>query len=99
MKYWQRRFPPNSRVREKTERQPNPTESILGPYVVHDFFLYHHLRNGFGPRKLYELAKIAFAEDYTAKDLKNWLMVFFDRGYKSQFKRTTLPPGPKVGSW
>ena len=74
------------------------TESIIGPYELHDFFLYHYLRNGFGPRKIYLLARDSFGDTYTNDDLKRWLKVFFGRFFSQQFKRTTLPPGPKVGT-
>jgi NAD+ synthase (glutamine-hydrolysing) len=74
------------------------TEELIGPYALHDFFLFHHLRSGFGPRKVFALASLAFGRDYGAGELKKWLRVFFERFYRQQFKRTTLPPGPKVGS-
>lgn len=74
------------------------TEKILGPYEVHDFFLYYYMRTGATVRKLYELAKLAFADIYTPQDLKLYLTIFIDRFFNSQFKRTTLPPGPKVGT-
>jgi NAD+ synthase (glutamine-hydrolysing) len=74
------------------------TEDLVGPYELHDFFLWHHLRNGSGPRKVFALASLAFAGAYDAATLKKWLRVFFERFYRQQFKRTTLPPGPKVGS-
>jgi len=74
------------------------TESLIGPYELHDFFLFHHLRNGFGPRKILELAAHTFVGAYARSDLERWLRVFFERFYRQQFKRTCLPPGPKVGS-
>lgn len=74
------------------------TESIVGPYELHDFFLYHFLRNGAGPAKIHALACLAFAGRYDPRTLKQWLKVFFQRFFTQQFKRTTLPPGPKVGS-
>ncbi len=74
------------------------TEELIGPYALHDFFLFHHLRNGFGPRKVFALASLAFGDHTSPADLKKWLRVFFERFYRQQFKRTTLPPGPKVGS-
>ena len=74
------------------------TEKILGPYEVHDFFLYYYMRTGATVRKLYELAKLAFTDKYTPQDLKLYLTIFVDRFFRSQFKRTTLPPGPKVGT-
>ena len=80
------------------EKITQETEKILGPYEVHDFFLYHYLRTGATIRKLYELAKLAFTDKYSPLDLKLYLRIFVDRFYRSQFKRTTLPPGPKVGT-
>ena len=60
--------------------------------------MYHFLRAGSGPEKIYILANLAFAEDYSKAEIKRWLKVFFERFYRFQFKRTTLPPGPKVGT-
>ena len=74
------------------------TESIIGPYELHDFFIYHYLRNGFDAEKIYVLAQLAFAEKYESATIKQWLKLFFKRFYIHQFKRTTLPSGPKVGS-
>lgn len=74
------------------------TESIIGPYELHDFFLYHYLRNGFGAFKIYTLAQSSFAEKYDVITIKKWLRLFYRRFYTQQFKRTTLPAGPKVGS-
>ena len=74
------------------------TESIIGPYELHDFFLYHYIRTGAAPDKIYALARLAFAEDYSGEEVKRWLEVFFRRFFGAQFKRTTLPAGPKVGT-
>ncbi len=77
------------------------TEAIIGPYELHDFYLFHFLRNGATPTKIYTLCRLAFehADDgYSAAEIKQWLRVFFQRFLTQQFKRTTLPPGPKVGS-
>lgn len=74
------------------------TESLIGPYVLHDFFLFHHLRHGFRPRKLAALAELAFAGAYGPEEIRRWLKVFLERFYRQQFKRTCLPPGPKVGT-
>ncbi len=74
------------------------TESIIGPYELHDFFIYHYLRNGFNAEKIYALAQLAFKEKYDRGTIKKWLALFFKRFYMHQFKRTTLPSGPKVGS-
>jgi NAD+ synthase (glutamine-hydrolysing) len=74
------------------------TEDILGPYEVHDFFLFHTVRNGFGPEKILFLAKHAFGSDYPIDQLKKWLGVFNSRFHSQQFKRSAMPDGPKVGS-
>jgi NAD+ synthase (glutamine-hydrolysing) len=74
------------------------TESIVGPYELHDFFLYHFLRGGASPSKIFDLSCTSFATAYTNADIKHWLEQFFKRFISQQFKRTTLPPGPKVGS-
>ncbi len=74
------------------------TESIIGPYELHDFFLYHYLRNGYAPHKIYALAQTAFTDGYSSDELKRWLKLFLTRFFAAQFKRTTLPPGPKVGT-
>ncbi len=88
------------------------TEDVVGPYALHDFFLFHHLRSNFEPKKIYELAKQSFKNPYpvlgrdgyvkepgfTPAEIKKWLKVFYQRGFISQFKRTTLPAGPKIGS-
>ncbi len=78
------------------------TEDIVGPYELHDFFLYHHQRNGFGPAKIRALAIHTFSEAsenlYDEATINKWIRVFFERFARQQFKRTTLPPGPKVGS-
>lgn len=74
------------------------TEDIVGPYELHDFFLYYILRFGFEPGKVYRLAKIAFAGTYEDKVILKWLKVFYKRFFTQQFKRSCLPDGPKVGS-
>jgi NAD+ synthase (glutamine-hydrolysing) len=82
------------------------TEDIVGPYELHDFFLYHRQRNGFGPAKIRALAIHTFSEvdpdsnenPYDEATINKWIRVFFERFARQQFKRTTLPPGPKVGS-
>lgn len=74
------------------------TESIIGPYELHDFFLYHFMRHGAGVRKIFALAKLAFAGRYEPEEIQRWLRVFVGRFFSQQFKRTTLPPGPKVGT-
>lgn len=74
------------------------TEDIVGPYELHDFFLYYILRFGFEPGKIYRLAKIAFAGDYQDEVILKWLKVFYRRFFSQQYKRSCLPDGPKVGS-
>ena len=74
------------------------TEDIVGPYELHDFFMYHLLRYGSTPDKIYQLARLAFADAYDAATIRGWLRTFYQRFFSQQFKRTTLPPGPKVGS-
>ena len=74
------------------------TESEIGPYELHDFFLYYLIRCGFPPAKVLFLAEIAFAEDYERDELLRWLTVFCRRFFSQQFKRSCLPDGPKVGT-
>src|SRR5574344_1978723 len=80
------------------------TEDLVGPYELHDFFLYYFLRYGFRPSKIYFLAKKAFdgthseAETYSDDVIKHWLTSFFRRFFSQQFKRSCLPDGPKLGS-
>lgn len=74
------------------------TEDLVGPYELHDFFLFYFLRYGFGPAKIYFLAKQAFDKKFAPGVIKKWLKVFFRRFFAQQFKRSCLPDGPKVGS-
>jgi NAD+ synthase (glutamine-hydrolysing) len=85
------------------------TEDLVGPYELHDFFLYYTLRYGFRPKKIFMLAKQAFggnqhqqgkadASVYSDDVIKKWLTTFFRRFFSQQFKRSCLPDGPKVGS-
>ncbi|MDD3366591.1 MAG: NAD(+) synthase [Sphaerochaetaceae bacterium] len=74
------------------------TEDIVGPYELHDFFLYYTIRWAFDPRKVYRLAKIAFKGLYEATTILSWLKLFYRRFFAQQFKRSCLPDGPKVGS-
>ncbi len=74
------------------------TEDIIGPYRFHDFVIFHYLRYGFRPQKIYYLASIAFENEYTSDEMKEWLKLFFKRFFTNQFKRNCLPDGPKVGS-
>lgn len=74
------------------------TEDLVGPYELHDFFLYYFMRFGFRPSKIYYLANIAFKDIYDEETIKKWLSTFFRRFFNQQFKRSCLPDGPKVGS-
>lgn len=75
------------------------TEDLVGPYELHDFFLYYFLRFGFRPSKIYLMARKAFdVADYKDETIKHWLKTFFRRFFSQQFKRSCLPDGPKVGS-
>ncbi len=74
------------------------TEDIVGPYELHDFFLYHMVRYGANPSKIYYMAKQAFAGKYSEEIINKWLNAFLRRFFSQQFKRSCLPDGPKVGS-
>ena len=74
------------------------TEDLVGPYELHDFFLYYFLRFGFSPRKIFLLAQHAFEGKYDDETIKKWLTTFIRRFVSQQFKRSCLPDGPKVGS-
>ena len=74
------------------------TEDLVGPYELHDFYLYYVLRFGFSPSKIYRLAKYAFAGAYDDETVLKWLKKFYWRFFSQQFKRSCLPDGPKVGS-
>ena len=73
------------------------TEDIVGPYGLHDFFLYYMLRYGFAPEKIFNLACRAFQEDFTPEVIKKWLITFYRRFFTQQFKRNCQPDGVKVG--
>lgn len=74
------------------------TEDIVGPYELHDFFLYYILRFGCTPKKIYRLANYAFAGIYDTETIQKWLKTFYRRFFSQQFKRSCLPDGPKVGT-
>lgn len=74
------------------------TESQIGPYVLHDFFLYHFLRYGASPKKIYFLAKHTFKESYKEQEIIKWLKVFIKKFFTQQFKRNCIPDGVKVGT-
>jgi len=83
--------PENGKISQKTE-------DIVGPYELHDFFMYYFLRFSFSPSKIYRLAQCAFKEAYSSDVIKKWLTVFIKRFFQHQFKRSCLPDGPKVGT-
>lgn len=74
------------------------TEDLVGPYELHDFFLYYMMRVGYGPAKIYRVAQRAFAGTYDNETILKWLKKFYWRFFSQQFKRSCLPDGPKVGS-
>ncbi len=74
------------------------TEHFVGPYELHDFFIHRMLRYGDSPKRIIFVARIAFAEKYTADEIKKWLKVFINRFFAQQFKRSCMPDGPKVGT-
>ena len=74
------------------------TDDLVGPYELHDFFLYQVLRRGFPPRKVYRLARCALGDSYDDETILAWLRTFYRRFFSQQFKRSCLPDGPKVGS-
>ena len=74
------------------------TEDLVGPYELHDFFLYYMLRFGFSPEKIFRLAENTFEEIYEKETILKWLKTFYRRFFSQQFKRSCLPDGPKVGS-
>lgn len=83
--------PENGRISQKTE-------DIVGPYELHDFYLYYVLRQQYSPKKIYRLAKKAFAGTYDDATILKWEQTFYRRFFSQQFKRSCLPDGPKVGS-
>ncbi len=74
------------------------TEDIVGPYELHDFFLYYLMRFGYTPTKIFRLARYTFAGEYSDTTIYHWLRIFYHRFFTQQFKRSCLPDGPKVGS-
>lgn len=86
-------LPPDEKgnIEQKTEKQ-------VGPYILHDFFLYHFLRYGAEPKKIYILACKTFKQDFKKEEIKHWLQVFIKRFFTQQFKRNCMPDGPKVGT-
>ncbi|MDD3946893.1 MAG: NAD(+) synthase [Clostridia bacterium] len=74
------------------------TEDLVGPYALHDFFMYYLIRMGFPPSKVYRIAKLAFLNEMDEETVKKWLEVFIKRFFSQQFKRSCLPDGVKIGS-
>lgn len=74
------------------------TEDLVGPYELHDFFLYYMLRCGFEPSKIFRIANRSFAGQYEEEEIKKWMKIFYGRFFAQQFKRSCLPDAPKVGS-
>ncbi len=74
------------------------TEDLVGPYELHDFFLYHILRFGYRPGKIFCMANLAFGKEYDRETILKWLKVFYRRFFSQQYKRSCLPDGPRVGS-
>ena len=72
------------------------TEDIVGPYELHDFFIYNTLRYAFRPAKVYALAQIAFEGSYDSETIKRWLKIFYRRFFTQQFKRSCMPDGPAI---
>lgn len=83
--------PENGEISQKTE-------DIVGPYELHDFFLYYMLRFGFSPSKIYRLACMAHRGSYDGETILKWMKIFYKRFFSQQFKRSCLPDGPKVGT-
>lgn len=84
--------------KDKEGKIAQKTEDIVGPYELHDFFLYHFIKHGSSPERILFLAKEAFKNDYNEETIKKWLDKFIRRFFTQQFKRSALPDGPKVGS-
>lgn len=83
---------------DKNGEMNQKTEDLVGPYELHDFFLYHMLRTGAGPGKIFRLCKYAYGGAYDDKTILHWLRTFVRRFFVQQFKRSCLPDGPKVGT-
>ncbi len=82
---------------DATGKISQQTEDLVGPYALHDFFIYYALRYGFTPAKIYTLACRAFQDDFNAETVKKWLKSFYRRFFTQQFKRSCMPDGPRVG--
>ena len=84
--------------KSKTNQITQQTEKIIGPYELHDFFLYHMIKYGASPKKIKFLAQIAFTGKYDENEIEKWLQTFLKRFFSHQFKRSCIPDGPKVGT-
>ena len=84
--------------KNKTGKIHQKTEDILGPYELHDFFLYHTIKYGASPEKIIHLAEMAFKGEYKKSKIKKCLVIFVKRFFSNQFKRSCIPDGPKVGT-
>ena len=82
----------------KTQVQHQETEKVIGPYKLHDFFLYYAIRHSFPPPRVFFLAQLAFAGEYGDAEIIKWLETFYWRFFSQQFKRSAMPDGPKVGT-
>jgi NAD+ synthase (glutamine-hydrolysing) len=74
------------------------TEDQIGPYILHDFFLYYMLRFGFSPTKIITIAQYTFADMYSVQEICSWLIIFYKRFFSQQFKRSCMPDSVKIGS-
>lgn len=83
---------------EKDGTIAQKTEDVVGPYELHDFFLYYFVRFGYTPSKIFYLASKTFKDDYDRQTIKKWLLTFLRRFFTQQFKRSCIPDGPKIGS-
>lgn len=91
-------FSPELLPADKEGKIAQKTENYVGPYELHDFFLHRMLRYGDNPKRVYFMARHAFAEMYSPEEILKWLRVFYKRFFAQQFKRSCMPDGPKVGS-
>ena len=83
---------------DETGKISQQTEDLVGPYALHDFFLYYMLRFDYTPKKIYALACRAFRDDFDGETVKKWMKVFYRRFFSQQFKRSCMPDGVKVGN-
>lgn len=83
---------------DETGEIAQKTEDTVGPYILHDFFMFYTIRFGMAPKKLLYIAKSTFADEYSEDFVRKWLIVFYRRFFSQQFKRSCIPDGPKVGS-